>query len=303
MARDWDQARLQRYIDEAIEESLTLEYKSGDALLNGNGRQREIAKDVSAMANSAGGVIIYGISEHIERELRHRPAGFTPVDRRECSKETLEQIISSNIEPRISGIKIFPVPLDSSPLHVAYVVSIPQSDTAHQVTRTKRYYKRFNFEAVPMEDYELRDVLSRTSHPVVESRVGHMVMQETPEGKIWSVPIFGKNQSLAVAKDTAITVEFLDARPWNRIAVEKFVIKTQMYPSRHDMYISSFDDAIHKGLNKWFGTFLVTIREPQSLMLKIQVFSNGMRAKWWLVKLNFGTTSATIQVVDDGYLY
>lgn len=303
MARDWDLARLQRYIDEAIEESLTLEYKAGDALLKINGRQREIAKDVSAMANSAGGVIIYGIAEHIDKELRHLPAGFVPVDRRECSKETLEQIISSNIEPRISGIKIYPVPLRSHPVHVAYVVSIPQSDTAHQVSRTKRYYKRFNFEAVPMEDYELRDVLSRTSHPVVESRVGHMTVQETAAGRMWSIPIFAQNQSLTVAKDTAITVQFLDLEPENKLTAEKFVIKTQMYPSPHDMYISAFADAIHRGLNKWFGTFLVTIHEPRSLTVKIQVFSNGMRAKWWLVKLNFGESSATIQVLDEGYLY
>lgn len=303
MARDWDQIRLQRYIDEAIEESLTLEYKSGEALMKGNGRHKEIAKDVSAMANSAGGVIIYGIAEHADRELRHRPMGFVPVDRRECSKETLEQIIGSNVEPRISGIKIFPVPLNSDPIHVAYVISIPQSDTAHQVTRTKRYYKRFNFEAVPMEDYELRDILSRTSHPIVESRVGHMSVQDTAEGKLWSVPIFAKNQSLTVAKDTAITVQFLDARPENHIAAEKFVSKTQMYPSSPKMYIAAFDEAIHRGLNKWFGTFQVTLQAPQSLMLKIQVFASGMRAKWWLVKLNFGDTSATIQVVDEGYLY
>lgn len=301
MAREWDQARLQRYIDGRTEEGPSLEYKAGDALLSGNGRSREVAKDVSAMANAAGGVIIYGIGEDpIER---HRPSGFAPVNRRECSKETLEQIISSNIQPRISGIRITPVPLNTGPDDVVYVVAIPQSDTAHQVIKYKRYYKRFNFEAVPMEDYEVRDVLNRVHTPVVEPRVGHMQAQRVNGCQVWAVPIFAKNRALTVAKDTAVTVEFLDARAENAITAEKFVIKTQPHPSDHDMYIAAFPEAIHRGLNKYFGTFFVTVQEPQSLTLKIQVFSNGMRAKWWLVKLNFGATSATIQVLDDDYLY
>ncbi|MDJ0752320.1 MAG: ATP-binding protein [Ardenticatenaceae bacterium] len=303
MAVEWSQPILQRYIDQGIEESLTLEYKSAEALYEGNGREKEIAKDVSAMANSAGGIIIYGISEHQDRLLRFRPHQLTPVDRTICSKETLEQIISSNIQPRISGIKIFPVPLSSSLHHVAYVVRVPQSDTVHQVARTKRYYKRFNFESVPMEDFEIRDVLNRTGEPIVASRVGHMTVEKINDEWIWSVPIFAKNDSMTVAKDTALTVEFLDARPENHIAAEKFVIKTQPKPSPYKMYISAFDEAIHKGLNKWFGTFKVTVHEPQALTVKVQVFANGMRARWWVVKLNFGENSATIQVLDEGYLY
>ena len=302
MAREWDQRRLQRYLDERIEESLTLEYKAGAALDKGNGRAQEIAKDVSAMANSAGGIIIYGIAEE-DGSLRHQPAGFSPVDRRVCSKETLEQIISSNIQPRISGIKIHPVPLEGDPAHVAYVVLVPQSDTVHQVTRNHRYYKRFNFEAVPMEDYEVRDVLGRETHSHVEPRIGHIQRESRSATNVWSIPVFAKNRSTVVAKDTAITVEFLDAGPEHQLQAEKFMLKTQMEPSTKEMYIAAFADAIHRGLNKWFGTFRVTIQSPQSLLLRIQVFSGGMRARWWLVKLNFGELDYTVQVLDEGYLY
>jgi len=44
------------------------------------------------------------------------------------------------------------------------VIDVPQSSTAHQAS-DKRYYKRFNFESVPMEDYEIRDVMQRTEAP------------------------------------------------------------------------------------------------------------------------------------------
>ena len=63
MARNWTESRLQNYITSEIEESLTLEYKSAEALDRNETKKKEITKDVSAMANSAGGIIVYGISE------------------------------------------------------------------------------------------------------------------------------------------------------------------------------------------------------------------------------------------------
>jgi hypothetical protein len=158
-------------------------------------------------------------------------------------------------------------------------------------------------ESVPMEDYEVRDVLNRAARPVIEPRIGYMEVKKADQSWIWSVPIFVTNEAMVVAKDTSMTVEFLDATANNQLIAEKFVIKTQAQPIPHEMYIASFDEAIHRGLNKYFGTFWVTMQEPQSLQVRMQLFSNGMRAKWWLVKLNFGETSATLQVLDEGYLY
>ncbi|MEM8859755.1 MAG: ATP-binding protein [Chloroflexota bacterium] len=304
MPKSWDEAELKRYIREGIEESLTLDYKSGAALnkdANSN-RNKEIAKDVSAMANSAGGVIIYGIGEE-NSNGRFRPATLAPVHRSACSRETLEQIISSNIQPRISGIKIYPIPLSSGPDDVAYVVLIPQSHTVHQVATNKRYYKRFNFESVPMEDFEIRDVLNRQAHPDVRAWVGMLTSEPAEKAQVWSIPIFVKNRAIAVARDTTITIEFLDLAEENELVADRFVVKTQLDPAEHDMYISSFPEAIHRGLDKYFGTFKVKIFETQALSLKIQVFSDGMRAKTTRMRLNFGRNGATIQREHEGYLY
>lgn len=302
MPRYWDQAELERYISEGIEENLTLDYKAGPALARDSNRHAEIAKDISAMANSAGGVIIYGIGEE-NLEGRFRPAKLVPVNRLECSRETLEQIISSNIQPRISGIKIYPVPLSTGPNDVAYVVQVPQSDTVHQVSRNKRYYKRFNFESVPMEDFEIRDVLNRLSKADVDSRVGQLTSRPIENGLIWSVPFFAQNRSMAVARDTSMTVEFLDIKPHNRLTAEKFVVKTRLIPQNHDMYIASFSESIHRGLDKYFGTFQLHVAGTQSLQVRIQLFSDGVRARYKRVRLNFGGQSVTIQVEDEGYLY
>lgn len=163
MARNWTESRLQNFITSEIEESLTLEYKSAEALDRNETKKKEITKDVSAMANSAGGMLIYGIAEHNDLDKRHLPERITPVDRRKYPREWVEQIIQA-IRPRIDGIVIHSVNLSSGENDVAFVIEIPQSNTAHQAN-DHRYYKRFNFQAVPMEDYEIRDVMFREQTP------------------------------------------------------------------------------------------------------------------------------------------
>ena len=164
---EWGQARLEQLIADKIEESAKLEFKSAAALGRSPAKKKQIAKDVSAMANAIGGLLIYGISEDPDNEKRHLPQRIDPVDRSEYSKEWLAQVIDHNIQPTIAGLVIHPVPIDNSPNNVVYAVEIPESTTAHQVTADGdlRYYKRQNFESVPMEDHEVRLVMSRGTRP------------------------------------------------------------------------------------------------------------------------------------------
>ncbi len=93
----WDLPTIQSYIKNQVEESINLDYKAADALQKTDGKKREISKDVSAMANSAGGVIIYGVKEFNQSDKRHLPEKIDPVNRTDISKEWLEQVINSNI--------------------------------------------------------------------------------------------------------------------------------------------------------------------------------------------------------------
>lgn len=159
----WTEQELQRHIDDEIEESTTLDYKAAQAL--GKDKKDEITKDVSAMANADGGILIYGLKEHPVR--RHVIERLDPIDRTKFSKEWLDQVIS-NIRPYLQ-VTIYPVPLSTGPNDVAYVVDIPKGYTAHQAT-SRKYYRRHNFESVAMEDYEIRDVMNRSIAPNVSIR-------------------------------------------------------------------------------------------------------------------------------------
>ena len=163
---DWTQSRLEQHISDGVEESLSLDYKAAGALAKTDSKRREITKDVSAFANSAGGTIVYGIQEFQSPGMKHLPERIDPISRKEFSKEWLEHVVQS-IRPRIEGVLVVPVDLDSGPGDVVYVVEIPASATAHQA-QDHRYYRRFNFEAVPMADHEIRDVMNRSRHPRFE---------------------------------------------------------------------------------------------------------------------------------------
>lgn len=159
---------LQSLITDGVEEGTQLDYKSGIDKTKEKWKS-EIAKDVSAMANSNGGVIIYGIKEYDEEDMRYLPEKIVPLDTTEISRETLMQVITNNISPKIEGVEIQTIPVcQEKPNEVVYVITIPQSSTAHQSLRAKQYFKRYGSITGAMEDYEIRDVMNRCMHPDVE---------------------------------------------------------------------------------------------------------------------------------------
>jgi len=160
---EWSEADLLVMKSTQTQESLYLEFKESPALAKGD--KKEIAKDVSAFANSAGGDILYGVSQ-----TETSPASFKDidggVDPNVVTPEWIEQVINSNIQPRIAGIRITPIELKTiHPGYYVYAVHIPASDNAPHQAPDKRYYKRFNFLSTPMEDYEIRDVNNRSRKP------------------------------------------------------------------------------------------------------------------------------------------
>lgn len=154
---------LNQLIANGTEENSELEYKSGAALQRDEKKMTEATKDVSAFANSNGGVLIYGISE--ERTKRHLPSHIDPVDRKAITKEWLEQILNARIRPRIHGIKIHVVTIEDD--KVVYILEIPKGETAHQAN-DKLYYRRHNFSVEPMFDSEIRDVMARQKAPQIK---------------------------------------------------------------------------------------------------------------------------------------
>ncbi|MDY0986706.1 ATP-binding protein [Flavobacterium sp. CFBP9031] len=143
------------------EESINIDFKDARALSSGDGK--EISKDVSAFANSDGGLIFYGINEE-----NHVATGTSFVDGNKYNKEWLENKITSNIQQRIQNLLIIPVRFDNDIMKTVYVVKIPKSPNSPHLNGDNKYYRRFNFKSVPMEEYEVRDSYLRVSASMVK---------------------------------------------------------------------------------------------------------------------------------------
>ena len=174
---DWWGAELIRMFGEQTPEDLHLDYKDKSSLLppgrggGGIDKQRradDISKDVSSFLNSDGGVLVYGVPETNDPNI----TGGAPIPggadvgfhREEIDKETIENLITSNIQPRPGPdvFRVIEVPYDG---RVVYVVEATVGIGDVWQAKDKRYYKRFNYKAEPMEHYEINLVRNRNVGP------------------------------------------------------------------------------------------------------------------------------------------
>jgi Putative DNA-binding domain len=145
-------SELDKIISDQVQEDIHLDYKDSRGISDFG----KLAKHVSAFANSDGGILIYGIQEN-----DHLPTGRdSGADHKVFNRERIENVILSHISPRIEGLRIAQIPVSESTS--IYAIEIPKSFRGpHQQSPDKKYYKRFNFQAVAMEDYEVNDVRNR----------------------------------------------------------------------------------------------------------------------------------------------
>jgi hypothetical protein len=158
LEQTYTQNEIQEFISSQKEESINLEFKRSDSLKITDSCKNEIAKDVSAFANSDGGIVIYGIVEQ-----NHQAFDFSFIDGNSITKEWLDQVINSRIQRRIDGLVIDVIRFNNLIDKSIYVVKIPRSFNAPHMSSNKKYYKRHNFESIEMEEYEVRDLYYRHS--------------------------------------------------------------------------------------------------------------------------------------------
>lgn len=154
-------ADLQRLVDEGLEESLTLDYKTSPALTRDGKGPDELCKDVTALANSAGGQLVYGVEED---KVTKKPSRVDEgVADEKITREWITQILNSRVEPRMIGVRTDRIDMGNG--RFGYIISVPQTQTGPHQAPDGKYYRRFDLQSVPMHDYEIRDIMRRSTTP------------------------------------------------------------------------------------------------------------------------------------------
>jgi len=171
----WTLQRLQGL--EGSPESLTLEFKSCSAFLPVEGkismrsRIEEAAKDIAAMANEQGGVIVYGVEEKKQGQVRTAgpvESGFDPAG--QVNREWLVQTMNAHIRPPLGELDAKHVIVDEATGSFAMVVFVPQAIGGARQTEDGRYWRRYAHGREYMSHQEIEDVRNRARRPELELR-------------------------------------------------------------------------------------------------------------------------------------
>jgi len=116
-----DQVR--RSVDAKLPESDDLDWKKG---LPGAAGLDEFAKDVAAMASSAGGLLVYGVEE---KRSAGRAEALSLLELTGPDVRGLRSTVFGQIQPAVTGVDFLELASDQEPGSVL-VVSVPASEDA-----------------------------------------------------------------------------------------------------------------------------------------------------------------------------
>jgi hypothetical protein len=131
----------------------------------------ELAKQLSAFANTGGGQIIYGVTDG--GAVDNGGVART-VKGRQSTEEWLEDVIPTLTDYEIVGFNVYEIAPKTSRSAIdanksLYVVDVPDSERApHQSKRDCKYYVRLASKSQPASHRLLEDIRNRVRHPRVE---------------------------------------------------------------------------------------------------------------------------------------
>lgn len=133
------------------EEGNSLDYK---ATLNSNidKAKTELAKDLSAFANSGGGYLIFGITD--DKQI----TGIDAIVNNRPVAEWLNQCVNSQVAPTLFYNDPVTIPIPNTD-KVVLVIHVPESlRKPHMVIDKHQYYVRVNDSAKPANHFQVRDM-------------------------------------------------------------------------------------------------------------------------------------------------
>ena len=179
-------ADVQRLIENSVAEGPQLEYKQ-ELKVNQDKEKKEFLADVSAFANSSGGVILYGVAvDPVEKGIPVSIPGLAIYEHDQTIRK-LEQLIQDGVAPRLQGIDFRKIDVDGGGPVLA--IRIPKSWLGpHMVMLggTSRFFIRKNSLKSQLNVDEIRSAFLESdakydrAKRFRDDRLGQILVGETP---------------------------------------------------------------------------------------------------------------------------
>jgi hypothetical protein len=276
-----EKADLDRLVANGVPEGRSLEYK--ELLPGGNdGERREFLADISSLANTIGGDVVYGVREGRDEngKATDMPSSVegVAVTNRDTEVQRLESMLRDGIGPRLSGMRYRWV--DGFGLGPALVVRVPESwSRPHMVTfqQLSRFYARAANGKYLMDVGQLRDTflyagnIAARAAAIRIDRYAQIIAGETP------VPLSGQiliiahaipyasigNDALVemrtIAQHAELFPPFYSESQWGRFNVDGYV--TQLQVGR-ETRTPGYAQLFRTGILETVDSEMISEREP-----------------------------------------
>jgi Putative DNA-binding domain len=151
------------------------ESKKLDFSLSGINRDvvlRELSKQISAFANSGGGVIVFGIENPKSGQpLKVDTEGGVSLNLQKGTREWLEDVIPNLVDFPISKVNVYELTAKENeasqikPDKAIIIVDIPSSEQAPHQASDNLYYARVGGKSRPINHRFVMDIIGRAKHP------------------------------------------------------------------------------------------------------------------------------------------
>lgn len=279
-----DFSLIQRAVDEGIEENSNLDWKSVPPLTatDAAGRQAqgiELAKDIAALANSGGGMIVYGVQE---QDGDTSAAGLIKTFKSfgETDLRNIRQVANNLIYPPVTGLDLmFLTAEGNSDEGVLVALISPSADSPHLL------YQKGNhewFQAPWRDGSNTRRMAERQLADAYRQREQRRQRQEQDFAKIYSdtvKSVGGTNPGIGPTWIIGVAVPLqprLDERRLNAISARRFLHASHQYFKQKGFSPLSelLENDTRVGLRKFIFASSRT-SGPGKIQARIELHGNG----------------------------
>jgi|SRR5690554_294328 len=182
------EADIKRLVENQIQESSNLDYKK-ELSISKDKDKKEFLFDVTAMYNTDGGCLVFGIEEEKDKDNQNtgKPKEITGIEIQNSDKliQQIEDIIKNCTEPSINQLIINELKVDGETVLILGIpkgLGLPSMVTYNQ---TNKFYKRRNSGKFAVDVYELNNmfmqnqVLKEKANDFRKDRIKAVLNQES----------------------------------------------------------------------------------------------------------------------------
>ena len=268
----------------------------------------KLARSASGFGNSGGGVIVWGVSTE-----KHSASGLDvlsqiePIGNVKRLARQIDRALPGLTVPRLaleSSRILHGVRGDTKGLIVTYIPPTPGDPVQSTVDRSFYFRSGDEFNEMPYE--MLKRMFAGASGPLLHPSFDERIVKIGENG-VWDVPIVINNESSATAREWSISVSILTPEACESVTASGRLQDASDVNPGETIFIASGNEPTFRGLGHTIGSLRVRMKSkkrPRRILgLRIQMFTDRMRATEWEYKIQLASNGFSIRGVKERFIY